>query len=77
MNPMLPVFLDFHVSLPLGHFLTFICPASYVPYAASFSGLSFFIALLIFSNIYLCCVLCTLCCQFLWIVLFHCTFGIL
>jgi hypothetical protein len=31
----------------------------------------------IFSNIYLSCVLCTLCCQFLWIVIFHYPFGIL
>jgi hypothetical protein len=28
------------------------------------------IAPLVFSNVYLSCVLCTLCCQFLWIVLF-------
>jgi hypothetical protein len=30
----------------------------------------FFFAPSVFSNIYLFCVLCTLCCQFLWIVLF-------
>ena len=30
----------------------------------------FLIAPLVFSNIYLSCVMCTLCCQFLWIVLF-------
>jgi hypothetical protein len=43
---------------------------SYVPYIASFSGLSFFFAPSVFSNIYLSCILCTLYCQFLWIVLF-------
>jgi hypothetical protein len=52
-------------------------PVSCVPYVASFSGLSLFIAPSVFSNIYLSCVFCTLCCQFLWIVLFHYPFGIL
>jgi hypothetical protein len=46
-------------------------------YVASFSGFSFLIAPSVFSNIYLSCVLCTLCCQFLWIFLFDCPFGIL
>jgi hypothetical protein len=46
-------------------------------YVASFSGLSFFITLSVYSNMYLSCVLCTLCCQFLWIVLFHYPCGIL
>jgi hypothetical protein len=50
---------------------------SCVPYVASFSGLSLFIAPSVFSNIYLSCVFCILCCQFLWIVLFHYPFGIL
>jgi hypothetical protein len=50
---------------------------SCVPNAASLSGLSFFIAPSVFSNIYLSCVLCTQCCQFLWIVLFYYPFGIL
>ena len=50
---------------------------SCVPNVASFSGLSFFITPSVFSNIYLSCVLCTLCCQFLWIVIFHYPFGIL
>ena len=63
--------------LPLRYSLTFICPVSCVPYVASFSGLSFFITPSVFSNMYLSCVLCTLCCQFLWIVLFHYPFGIL
>ena len=36
-----------------------------------------FFAPSVFSNIYLSCVMCTLCCQFLWIVLFYCPFGVL
>ena len=48
-----------------------ICPVSCVPYVASFSRLSFFITPSVFSNMYLSCVLCTLCCQFLWIVLVY------
>ena len=56
---------------------TFICPVSCVSYVASFSGLFIFIAPSVFSNIYLSCVLCTLCCQFLSIALFYCPFGIL
>ena len=75
---MLPVSLDCPFSLPLRYSLTFICPVSCVPYVASFSGLYFFIITpSVFSNRYLSCVLCTLCCQFLWIVLFYCSFGIL
>ena len=42
---------------------------SCVSYVASFSGLSFYITPSVFSNMYLSCVLCILCCQFLWIVL--------
>jgi hypothetical protein len=45
--------------------LTFICPVSCVPYVASFSGLSFCITPSVFSKMYLSCVLCTQCCQFL------------
>jgi hypothetical protein len=63
--PMLPVSLDCPFVLPLRYSLTFICPLSDVPYVASFSGLSFFIAPSVFSNIYLSCVLCTLCCLFI------------
>ena len=74
---MLPECLDCPFSLPLRYSLTCICPVSCVPYVASFSGLSFFITPSVFSNIYLSCVLCTLCYQFLWIVLFHYPFGIL
>ena len=50
----------FHFCLSLRYSLTFICPVSCVPYVASFSGLSFFIAPSVFSNMYLSCVLCTL-----------------
>ena len=64
-------------SLHLRYSLTCICPVSCVPYVASFSGLSFFITPSVFSNMYLSSVLCILCCQFLWIVLLHCPFGIL
>ena len=67
---MLPVSLDCPFTLPLRYSLTCICPVSCVPYVASFSGLSFYITPSVFSNMYLSCVLCTLCCQFLWIVLF-------
>jgi hypothetical protein len=52
-------------------------PVSCVSYVASLSGLFFFITPSVFSNMYLSFVLCTLCCQFLWIVLLHCPFGIL
>ena len=75
--PMLPVSLDCPFSLPHRYSLTCLCPVSCVPYVASYSGLSFFIIPSLFSNIYLSCVLCTLCCQLLWIVLFYCPFGIL
>ena len=74
---MLPVSLDCPFFLHLRYSLTFICPVPCVSYAASFSGLFIFIAPSVFSNIYLSCVLCILCCQFLWNVLFHCPFGIL
>jgi hypothetical protein len=67
---MLPVSLDCPYLLPLQYSQTFICPVSCVSYLACFSRLSFFIAPSVFFNIYLSCVLCTLCCQFLWIVLF-------
>ena len=74
--PMLPVSLDCPFLLPLRYSLTFICPVSCVPYVASFSGLSLFIIPSVFSNMYLSCVLCTLCCQCLWIVLFRYPIGI-
>ena len=68
--PMLPVSLECPFSLPLRYSLTFIFLVSCAPYVASFSGFSFFITPSVFSNMYLSCVLCTLCCQFLWIVHF-------
>ena len=74
---MLQVSLDCPFSLPFWYSLTCICPASYVSYVASLSGLSFFITPSVFSKIYLCFVLCTQCCQFLWIVLYHYPFGVL
>ena len=49
----------------------FCLSSSCVPYVANFSGLSIFIAPSVFSNVYLSCVLCTLCCHFLWIVHFY------
>ena len=75
--PMLPVSLDSHVSLPLGHSLPFICPVSCVSSVASLSGLSFIITPSVFSNMYMSCVLCILCCQFLWIVVVHCSLCII
>jgi hypothetical protein len=74
---MLPLSLDCPFLLSLRYYPTFICPVSCVPYVASFSGLSFFIALSVFSSNYLSCVQCTLWYQLLWIGLFHCPFGIL
>jgi len=47
----------------------FFC-SSCVSYATSFFGLCIFIAPSVFSNVYLSCVLCNLCYQFLWIVHF-------
>jgi hypothetical protein len=70
-------FLWIVLFIALRYSLTFICPVSCVPYVASFSGLSLFIAHSVFSNIYLSCVLCTVCCQFLWIVPIYCPFSIL
>jgi hypothetical protein len=75
--PMLPISLDWPCVLPLRYSLTFVCSVSCVPYVASFSRLPLFIAPLVFSNIYLFCVLCTLCCKFLSIALVYCPFGIL
>ena len=58
-----------HVLLPCQYSITFICPVSCLLYVASFSlDCSCFITLSVFYNIYLSCVLSTLCCQFLWIV---------
>ena len=62
--------------LSLWYSLTFICLVSCVPYVARFSGMSIFDCPLVFPNVYLSCVLCTLCCQFLWIVYFVLPLGI-
>ena len=80
--PMLPISLDCPFLLPLRYSLTYFCwysltscvpfaifPVSCVPYVANFSGLSFFIAPSVFSNIFLFCFLCTLYCQFIWIAI--------
>ena len=67
---MLPVSLDCTFWFSLRCSLTFICPVSCVLYVASFSGLFILISPSVFSNVYLSCVLCTICRQFLWIV--HC-----
>ena len=63
--------------LPLRCSLTFSCLVSCVLYVASFSGLFILIAPSVFSNVYLSCVLCTICRQFLWIVHFDYPFGVL
>ena len=57
-----------HSSLPLQFSLTFICPVSCVSNVASFTGLSFFVAPSVFSNVYLSCFLCVQCCQIHWLV---------
>ena len=63
---MLPVSLDCPFLIVPSAFskLTFIYPLSCVPLC------TLLIALSVFSNVYLSCVLCTLCCHFLWIVHF-------
>ena len=66
-----------HCWLPLRCSLTFSCLVSCVLYVASFSGLFIMIAPSVFSNVYLSCVLWTICCQFLWIVHFDYPFGVL
>ena len=75
--PMLSVSLDCPFVIALRYSLTFICPVSCVPYVVSFFGLSICYCPSVFSYVYLFCVLCTLCCQFLWIVHFLLPFGIL
>ena len=75
--PYVEISLDCPCVLPLRYSLTFVCSVSCVPYVASFSRLPLFIAPSVFSNIYLFCVLCTLCCQFLSIALVYCPFSIL
>ena len=65
-----------HSWLSLQFSLTFICPVSCVSNVASFFELSIldcpfgflWIVPSVFSDVYLSCVLCVQCCQFLWIV---------
>jgi hypothetical protein len=52
-----------HSWLPLRFSLTFICPVSLVPNVAVSLDCSFLIASSVFSNVYLCCVLCAQCFQ--------------
>ena len=58
-------------------FVVFFCRLVYPMFLVSLDCLLFFYCPSVFSNVYLSCVLCTLCCQFLWIVIFFCPFGIL
>jgi hypothetical protein len=73
----LSVSLDCLFVIVLRYSLTFICSVSCVPYVVSFSGLSICYCPTVFSYVYLFCVLCTLCCQFLWIVHLLLPYGIL
>ena len=57
-----------HVLLPCRYSITFICPVSCLSMLPVSLDCSCFIALSVFYNIYLSCVLSTLCYQFLWIV---------
>ena len=74
---MLSVSLDCPFVIALRYSLTFICLVSCVPYVVSFFGLSICYCPSVFSYVYLSCVLCTLCCQFLWIVHLLLPYGIL
>ena len=60
--------------LPLWYSLTFICPVSCIPYVVDCIVILWIvlilIASLVFSNVYLSCVLYTLCCQFSGLSLF-------
>ena len=75
--PMLSVSLDCPFVIVLRYTLTFICSVSCVLYVVSFSGLSICYCPTVFSYVYFFCVLCTLCCQFLWIVHLLLPYGIL
>ena len=61
--PMLPVSLDSPYVITLWFSLTFICLVSCVSNVASVSRLCILDCPLVFSNVYLSCVLCTQCCQ--------------
>ena len=62
--------------LPLRGSLTFICPVYCVPYVARFSAVFIFDCPSWFPNVYLFCVLCTLCCQVLPSVYFWLAFVV-
>jgi hypothetical protein len=57
-----------HFWLPLRYSLTFICPCFVYPMLPVSLDCPFLIAPLVFSNVYLSCALCILCCHFLCIV---------
>jgi hypothetical protein len=59
-----------HFWVSLWYSLTFICPGSYAPMLSDSLDCPFVIAPLVFSDVYLSCGLCTLCCQILRIVYF-------
>jgi hypothetical protein len=59
-----------HSWLPIRFSLIFICPVSCVFNVDSTSGLSILCRPLVFSIVYLACVLCNQCCHCLWIVHF-------
>ena len=61
--PMLPVSLDSPSVITLWFSLTFICLVSCVSNVASVSRLCILDCPLVFSNVYLSCVLCIQCCQ--------------
>ena len=74
------VYLSVSLDCPFGC-LTFICQFLWIVqfwlplrlsnvYLSVSLDCAFLIAPLVFSNVYLSCILCTLCCQFLWIVHF-------
>jgi hypothetical protein len=74
---MLLVSLDCPSVIALRYSLTFIFTVSCVPYVVSFSGLFICYCPTVLSYVYLSHVLCTLCCQFLWIVHLLSPYGIL
>ena len=77
MYPMLSFLWIVHFVLPLRYSLTFICLVSCVPYVVISLDCPFCIAPSVFSNVYLSCVLCTLCCHFSGLSIWYCPFGIL
>ena len=57
-----------HSSFPLQYSLTFICPCLVCSMLPVSLACPFFVAPSIYSNVYLSCVLCVQCYQFLWLV---------